>query len=105
MICTCQIWEQKKSKINKISELQDKSLRIINFRPTSYPVVELHKNSTFVGDTLTATQIPAYKNYLKKTREIHRYNTRHTSKDTVEIPQPITETYDKYYMHFQAATA
>ena len=47
----------------------------------------------FVRDTLTATQIPAFKNYFKKAKEIHRHNSRHTSKDTVEIPQPTTETF------------
>ena len=58
----------------------------------------------FVRDTLTATQIPAFKNYFKKAKEIHRHNTRHTSKDTVEIPQPTTETYGSYSICFQAAT-
>ena len=34
----------------------------------------------FVRDTLTATEIPAFKNYSKKAKESHRHNTRHTSK-------------------------
>ena len=118
MIYTCQIWGQNKGKIKKISELQDKAIRIINFKQKNYPVAELYKNSRilklsdyikllncmFVRDTLTATQIPAFKNYFKKAKEIHRHNTRHTSKDTVEIPQPTTETYGRYSIHFQAAT-
>ena len=58
----------------------------------------------FVRDTLTATQIPPFKNYFKKAKESHRHNTRHTSKDTVEIPQPTTETYGRYSIRFQAAT-
>ena len=58
----------------------------------------------FVRDTLTATQIPAFKNYFKKAKESHRHNTRHTSKDTVEIPQPTTETYGRYSICFQAGT-
>ena len=58
----------------------------------------------FVRDTLTATQILVFKNYFKKTREIYRHNTRHASKDTVDIPQPITETYGRYSICFQAAT-
>ena len=58
----------------------------------------------FVIDTLIATQIPPFKNYFLKTRDIHRHNTRHTSKDTAEIPQPINETYGRYSMCFQAAT-
>ena len=117
MIYTCKIWGQNKCKINKISELQDKAIRIINFKDKNYPVAELYKNSRilklsdyikllnymFVRDTLTATQIPAFKNYFKKAKESHRHNTRHTSKDTVEIPQPTTETYGRYSIRFQAA--
>ena len=91
MIYTCQIWGQNKCKIKKISELQDKAIRIINFKQKNYPVAELYKNSRilklsdyikllnymFVRDTLTATQIPAFKNYFKKAKESHRHNTRH----------------------------
>ena len=59
----------------------------------------------FVRDTLTATQTPAFKNYFKKAKEIHRHKTRYTSKDTVEIPQPTTETCGRYSMvRFQVAT-
>ena len=78
MIYNCQIWGQNKSKIRKISELQDMAIRIINFQPKNYPVAELYKNSRilklsdyikllncmFVRDTLTATQTPAFKNYF-----------------------------------------
>ena len=45
MIYTCQIWGQNKCKIKKISELQDKAKRIINFKQKNYPVAELYKNS------------------------------------------------------------
>ena len=45
MIYTCQIWGQNKCKIKKISELQDKSIRIINFKEKNYPATELYKNS------------------------------------------------------------
>ena len=58
----------------------------------------------FVRDTLTATQIPAFKNNFKKSKESHRHNTGHTSKDTLEIPQPTTEIYGRYSICFQAAT-
>ena len=45
MIYSCQIWGQNKGKIKKISELQDKAIRIINFKQKNYPVAELYKNS------------------------------------------------------------
>ena len=35
MINTCQVWGQKENQIKKISELQDKALRIINFKPVT----------------------------------------------------------------------
>ena len=58
----------------------------------------------FVRDTLTATQIATFKNYFKKAKESQRHNTRHTSKDTVEILQPNNETYGRYSIRFEAAT-
>ena len=45
MIHTCHIWGQNKCKIQKISELQDKTIRMINFKQRNYPVAELCKNS------------------------------------------------------------
>ena len=45
MIYTCQMWGQNKYKIKKIWELQDKAIRMINFKQKNYPVAELYKNS------------------------------------------------------------
>ena len=45
MIYTCQVWGQNEAKIKKICELQDKTLRIINFKPKNHPVSELYKSN------------------------------------------------------------
>ena len=96
--------------------MQDKALRIINFKPKSYPVSELYKsneilkltdyikllNCLFVKNTLSANQIPIFNNSFKKTNEIHSHNTRHTSRNTVE--QTMTESYGRYSACFQAVT-
>ena len=96
MIYTCQVWGQNEAKIKQISELQDKALRIINFKPKNYPVSELYKsneilkltdyikllNCMFVKNTLSANQIPIFNNFFKKTNEIHSHNTRHTSRNS-----------------------
>ena len=109
---------QNEANIKQVSELQDKDLRIINFNPKNHPVSELYKsneilkltdyirllNSMFVRDTLSANQIPIFNNFFKKTNEIHRHNTRHTSRNTVELPQPMMESYGRYSVRFQAAT-
>ena len=118
MIYICQVWGQNEAKIKQISELQDKVLRIINYKPKNHPVSELYKSSKilkltdyikllncmFVKDTLSANQIPIFNNIFKKTNEIHRHNTRHTSRNTVELPQTMTESYGRYSVCFQAAT-
>ena len=118
MIYIFQVWGQDEVKIKQISELQDKALRIKNFKPKNHPVSELYKsneiskltdyikllNCMLVKDTLSANQMPIFNNFLKKPNEIHRHNTRHTSRNTAELPQPMTESYGRYSVHFQAAT-
>ena len=112
MINTCQIWGQKENQIKKISELQDKALRIINFKPINHPVLELYKNNKilklqdyikllnfmFVKDVLGENHIPAFENMFMKTIE-----TRHSLRNTVVLPQPKTENYEKTSVFYQAA--
>ena len=57
----------------------------------------------FVKNTLSANQIPIFNNFFKKTNEIHRHNTRHTSRNTVVLLQPMTESFGRYSVRFQAA--
>ena len=118
MIYTCQVWGENEAKIKQISELQDKTLRIINSKPKNHPVSELYKsneilkltdyikrlNCTFVKDTLSANQMSIFNNIFKKANEVHSHNTRHTSRNTVGIPQPVMEGYGRYSFRFQAAT-
>ena len=87
MIYTCQVWGQKENQIKKISELQDKALRIINFKPINHPVLELYKNNKilklqdyikllncmFVKDVLAGNHIPVFENVSTKTSETQRH--------------------------------
>ena len=45
MIYTCQVWGQNEAKIKQISELQDKTLRIINSKPKNHPLSKLYKSN------------------------------------------------------------
>ena len=68
MIYTSQVWGKNKAKMKQITKLQDKALRIINFKPKIHLVSELYKsneilkltdyikllNCMFVKDTLSA---------------------------------------------------
>ena len=42
LIYTCQIWDQKENTIKKLSEIQDKAIRIISFKDKNYPTNELN---------------------------------------------------------------
>ena len=78
LIYACQIWDQNQSILNKIQPLQDKALRIINFKPDNFDTAELYKkdkilkipdyikllNCLFVGDVLTGSSIPPFPNLL-----------------------------------------
>ena len=95
MIYTCQVWGQNEAKIKQISELQDKALKIINFKTKNHPVSELYKsneilkltdyikllNCMFVKDTLSANHIPIFNNFFKK-----------PMKSTGTIPDTLLET-------------
>ena len=118
MIYTFQVWGQNEAKIKQISELQDKTLRIINFKPKNHPVSELYQSNEILkltdyiklSNCIFVYCISLLIKYLfsitffKKTNEIHKHNTRHTSRNTVELPQPMTESYGRYSVRFQAAT-
>ena len=117
MIYTCQVWGQKENQIKKISELQDKALRIINFKPINHPVLELYKNNKilklqdyikllncmFVKDVLAGNHIPVFENVFMKLSETQRHITRHSLRNTVVLPQPKTENCGKTSVFYQAA--
>ena len=48
LIYTCQIWDQKENTIKKLSEIQDKAIRIISFKDKNYPTNELYYNNKIV---------------------------------------------------------
>ena len=42
---TCQVCSQKESTIKKLSEIQDKAIRIISFQDKNYPTNEFYYNN------------------------------------------------------------
>ena len=45
LIYACQIWGQCEDLVNKISAIQDKAIRIINFKPKNYPAEKLYQSN------------------------------------------------------------
>ena len=118
LIYTCQIWGQKESTIEKLSEIQDKAIRIISFKDKNYPTNELYYNKKilkiadyiellnclFVKSILLNNHLPIFENLFKKASAAHSYSTGHATKNAVLLPQPQTDHYGKCPMTYQAAS-
>ena len=119
LIYACQIWGQREDLINKISAIQDKAIRIINFKPKNYPAGKLYQsnkilklrdyirliNSMYVKSVLEDTHLRIFTYVFKKANEIHNYTTRLSLRNSVKITQPKTETYGRYSIKHQCTTS
>ena len=118
LIYTCQIWGQGSNTLNKIQPLQDKAVRIINFKPDNHNVGELYKrdkilkvsvyikllNSLFVRDVLLNSSIPPFQNFFTKSENLHQHNTRHAQQNSVVLSQRNSVFYGIKSIQHQAAT-
>ena len=117
LIYACQIWGQSSNTLNKIQPLQDKAVRIINFKPDSLNVGELYKrykilkvsdyikllNSLFVRDVLLNSSIPPFQSFFTKSENLHQHNTRHAQQNSVILSQRNSVFYDIKSIQHQVA--
>ena len=118
MIYGCQIWGQREripETIQKINNLQDKAIRIINFMPPNAPIAETYKkgnilklrdyiflqNTLFIKDFLNNDLPKAFQNYFKKVQSIHNYRTHSSAKNCIEVRNVETTSYGKESVKFQ----
>ena len=118
LIYACQIWGQSSNTLNKIQPLQDKAVRIINFKPDNQNVGELYKrdkilkvsdyikllNSLFVREVLLNSSIPPFQNFFTKSENLHQHNTRHVQQNSVILSQRNSVFYGIKSIQHQAAT-
>ena len=97
LIYACQVWGQDPLYLERLSILQNKALRIINFKEYDYPTNDLYHESKilkiedyikllncfFVKDVLEKTSIKIFQNFFTKTKEVHNHTTRHSSHNTI----------------------
>ena len=107
---------QNQSILSKIQPLQDKALRIINFKPDNFDTAELYKkdkilkisdyikllNCLFVRDVLTGSSIPPFQTYFTKSENIRQHNTRHATQNSVAPAQRNTDLYGIKSIHHQS---
>ena len=107
LIYSCQIWGQNNTILRKLEPLQNKALRIINFKNNEYNVNELYKtnkilkiadyiklsNCYFVRDVIAQSTIPPFQEFFIQMRYTHQHNTRHATQNTVTLNQYKTAFY------------
>ena len=101
LIYSCQIWGQNNTILRKLEPLQNKALRIKNFKNNECNVNELYKtnkilkianyikllNCLFVRDVIARSTIPPFQEFFIQMRDKHQHNTRHATQNIVNLNQ------------------
>ena len=95
----CQIWGQNNTILRKLEPLQNKALRIINFKNNEYNVNELYKTNKIlkIADYSTIPQ-----EFFIQMRDTHQHNTRHARQNTVTLNQYKTAFYGTHSIKHQS---
>ena len=109
IIYACEIWGQNQNNIlfRKISELQKKSLRLINFKCYDAPTDPLfkdnkilklsdfitYKNALFVRECLRKENLAIFNDMFPLANQNHNYNTRSSCRHQLDIPHIRTTHY------------
>ena len=111
LIYSSQIWGQNNTILRKLEPLQNKALRIINFKNNEYNVNELYKtnkilkiadyikllNCLFVRDVIAQSTIPPFQEFFIQMRDTHQHNTRHATQNTVTLNQYKNDFYGTHF--------
>ena len=91
------MWDQNENCLKKLSSLQNKAIRIINFKEQDFPINELYYvngilkikdyihmiNFLFVRDVLSNESLEVFSNYFTKSDDFHDHMTQHSSRHSV----------------------
>ena len=97
LIYACQVWGQNETCLKKLSSLQNKAIRIINFKQQDFPINELYYangilkikdyihliNFLFVRDVLSNESIEVFSYCFTKSDDFHDHMTQHSSRHSV----------------------
>ena len=120
MIYGCQIWGQHKTNlVKRVMKLQEKAIRIINFKDNNAQVSNIfaqsnilkfedcvhYRNINLVKNS-TEKSVPAsFNDFFIQTQEIHQHNTRGASNNLTDIPQSRTSFYGMHSIRSKSAIA
>ena len=118
LVYACEVWGQKNTVLyQKILNLQNKAIKIINFDRNNKNIRELYKenkilcisdfivlkNALLVKDCLEGINPTGFHNYFVKAKDLHQHNTRSATKNLVDIPQVKTTYYGHFSIRSQSA--
>ena len=107
LIYTCHVWSQNKKFLEKLSTLQDKAIRIINFKHYDHSVDELyHTNGIlkikeyidllkclFVKCVISNESLPLLSKCFEWSYNLHNHATRQATHNSVKIYHMNTQSY------------
>ena len=120
LICACEIWRQNQNNLRftKLTKLQNKALKVINFQSSDLPTGSLYhknkgvkiadfisyKNALFVRNTLERQSPQVFHEMFIMLNQNHGYNTRaRATHHFLDIPQVKTTLFGQYSVKFQAS--
>ena len=119
VIYACQVWGQNENCLKKLSSLQNKAIRIINFKQQDFPINELYYangilkikdyihliNFLFVRDVLSNESLEVFSNYFTKSDDFHDHMTRHSSRHSVIMELSNTNSYGSFSIRNETASS
>ena len=98
---------QNKKYLEKLSTLQNKAIRILNFKQHGHSVVELYNtngplkikyyidllNCLFVKTALSNESLPAFSKYFERSYNLHNHTARQATLNSVKIYHMNTQSY------------
>ena len=119
LIHACQVWGQNENCLKMLSSLQNKAIRIINFKQQDLPVNKLYNangilkiqdyihliNFVFVEDVLSNESLEAFSNFFTKSDDFHDHMTRHSSRHSVIMEHSNTLLYGSFSIRNKAASS
>ena len=119
LIYACEIWGQNQNNLQfmKLTKLQNKALKVINFQSSDSPTGPLYqenkvlkiadfinyKNALFIRNTLKRENPQVFHEMILMLNQNHSYNTRAATYHFLDIPQVKTTHFGQYYVKFQAS--
>ena len=107
LIYACQMLGQNKKYPEKLSTLQNKAIRMINFKQHDHSVDELYNTNgilkikdyidllhcLFVKTVLYNESLPAFSKYFERSYNLHNHTTRQANHNSVKIYHMNTQSY------------